>query len=155
IVEHQRALISRAAYGRVTTTEQPTGPGGREFLKVGAAGTGRGLAGFRIGQGRRQFLPTRSDFRGRIPQARLVHPRPDTLRQTGGDPVAGCEVLQCRRRLSQGRTMAIAPRDVEGLAVLVEAVGKASLAGYCPEALRRVNVFDAIDGRKLEAGLAR
>ena len=49
VVEDERALIAGAAGGDIAPAEQPTGPGGEEFLKLFAAGTrGRDGGGDRL-----------------------------------------------------------------------------------------------------------
>ena len=154
VVEQQRRLVAGAARGQVAAREEPAGPG-HQLLGQGV-GFGAGLRDrrLRVGRRRRELLPPRDHVGARIARDGAVDDVPDVVGEAAGDAFLRRQAADGRRRIAQGRAVLVVPRDVERLAVALEAERPAAFAGDDAEALRRVELVDPVERRQLQAALS-
>ena len=99
-------------------------------------------------------MPAGNNFGGRVLQCGALEDAPDMLGETRGNSFAGRDVTQGHIRPAECGAVLVLPSDIEGLGVLFESERSSAFAGYGPEAVGSVDVFDAIDGGEFETSFA-
>ncbi len=154
VVEQERRFVAGAAGREIAAREEPARPGHQLLGERVGLFARLGDRPFGVGRRRGELLPRADHVATRIAGAGAVDDLPHVIGEAAADAFLGRQAADRRRGIAQRRPVLVVPRDVERLAVALEAERPAALARDDAEAARRVEIVDAIEGRQLEAALA-
>jgi hypothetical protein len=154
IVEHQGALVARAARRQIAPSKEPAWPGGQGFIELVTARPRGGHRRFDVGRRSGQIHPAVYRRASRVAGVRLVDHHPDVLGKAAADAFVRREPANRRVGIAQRNSMFVVPGDEQGLAISIEAERASAFAGHDANPFGGIEVVDTAQRGQLQAGFA-